>query len=179
RPGSVRGDQRRFCASDLAAIDATGGRRDKRLAPFPKAPERCQSRVSRRKGAGDPGCYFCRLRAVVLSWHHRRTGAQTAYPGAVRGFWTGREKLNPRQASDRCASAAVTPPSDRHPVTVEFMILIVSALACAQICEVMNEFNCRDPLHHLEPELVFTAQPQWCTVQDTDGRTVHLISKDS
>src|SRR6185312_7456517 len=92
-------------------------------------------------------------------------------------------KLNPRQACDRCASATVarpvipTPPSDRHPVTVEFMILIVSALACAQICEVMNEFNCRDPLHHLEPELVFTAQPQWCTVQDTDGRTVHLISK--
>jgi hypothetical protein len=36
--------------------------------------------------------------------------------------------------------------SDRHAVTVEFMIFVISALTC-------------DPLHHLEPELIFAAQP--------------------
>ena len=49
--------------------------------------------------------------------------------------------------------------SDRHPVTVEFMIFVVSALTSAKVREVVNELDRRDPLHHLEPELIFAAQP--------------------
>jgi hypothetical protein len=48
---------------------------------------------------------------------------------------------------------------DRHPVTVEFMIFVVSALTSAKVRKVMNELDCCDPLHHLEAELILTAQP--------------------
>src|SRR6476646_5728338 len=68
--------------------------------------------------------------------------------------------------------------SDRHPVTVEFMIFVISALTGAEVREIMNELNRRYPLHHLEPQLVFAAQPQRCAVQHADGRSIHFISED-
>ena len=49
--------------------------------------------------------------------------------------------------------------SDRHPVTVEFMIFVVSALTSAKVREIVNELDCCDPFHHFEPELIFAAQP--------------------
>jgi hypothetical protein len=49
--------------------------------------------------------------------------------------------------------------SDRHPVTVEFMIFVISALTSAKICKIMNELDRGDPFHHLKPELIFAAQP--------------------
>ena len=48
---------------------------------------------------------------------------------------------------------------DWHPVTVEFMIFVISALTSAKVREIMNELDRCDPLHHLEPELIFAAQP--------------------
>ena len=58
------------------------------------------------------------------------------------------------------------------------MIFVVSALAGAKVREIMNELDRRDPLHHLEPELIFAAQPQRRAVQHADGRSVHFISED-
>ena len=49
--------------------------------------------------------------------------------------------------------------SDRHPVTVEFMIFVISALTSAKVCKIMNELDRGDPFHHLEAELIFAAQP--------------------
>jgi len=46
---------------------------------------------------------------------------------------------------------------DWHPITVEFMIFVVAALAGAKVGEVMNELDCRDPFHHLESQLVLAA----------------------
>ena len=54
---------------------------------------------------------------------------------------------------------ASTDHSDRHPVTVEFMIFVVSALTSAKVREIVNELDCCDPFHHFEPELIFAAQP--------------------
>ena len=68
--------------------------------------------------------------------------------------------------------------SDRHPVAVEFVILVISALTGAKIREVMDELDRRDPLHHLEPELILAAQPQRRAVQHADGRSVHLVGED-
>ena len=59
-------------------------------------------------------------------------------------------------AFQHTASAEV---SDRHPVTVEFMIFVISALTGAKVRKIMNELDRRDPLHHLEPKLIFAAQP--------------------
>jgi hypothetical protein len=49
--------------------------------------------------------------------------------------------------------------SDRHPVAVEFMIFVISALTGAKVGEIMNELDCCDPFHHLETEFIFAAQP--------------------
>src|SRR6185437_5307552 len=49
--------------------------------------------------------------------------------------------------------------SNRHPVAVEFVVLVVAALARAEIGEVMDELDCRDPFDHLEPQLILAAQP--------------------
>jgi hypothetical protein len=46
---------------------------------------------------------------------------------------------------------------DWHPITVEFMIFVIAALAGAKVREVMNELDRRDPLHHFEPQLIFAA----------------------
>jgi len=37
------------------------------------------------------------------------------------------------------------------------MIFIISALTSAEIREIVNELDCCDPLHHLEPELMNSA----------------------
>ena len=58
------------------------------------------------------------------------------------------------------------------------MIFVISALTGAEVREIMNELDRRDPLHHLEPKLVFAAQPQWCAMQHADGRSIHFISED-
>ncbi len=50
--------------------------------------------------------------------------------------------------------------SNRHTVAVEFVVLIVAAVAGAQVGKVMNEFDRDDPFDHLEAELVLAAQPQ-------------------
>ena len=47
--------------------------------------------------------------------------------------------------------------SNRHPVAVEFVVLIVAAVAGAEIGEVVDELDCRDPLYHLETQLVLAA----------------------
>jgi len=56
------------------------------------------------------------------------------------------------------------------------MIFVISALAGAKVREIMNELDRCDLLHHLEPELIFTAQPRWCAVQHADRCSVHLFS---
>ena len=70
------------------------------------------------------------------------------------------------QLSERCRL-------DWHPKTVKFMIFVVAALAGAEIREIMNEFDRRDPFHHLEAKLVFAAQRR--AVQHADGRSVHFV----
>ncbi len=49
--------------------------------------------------------------------------------------------------------------SDRHPVTVEFMIFVISTLTSAKVCKITNELDSGDPFHHLKAELIFAAQP--------------------
>ena len=44
--------------------------------------------------------------------------------------------------------------SDWLPVAVEFVVLVVAALPCAEIGEVMDEFDRDDPFYHLEAESV-------------------------
>ncbi len=44
--------------------------------------------------------------------------------------------------------------SDRHPVAEELVVLVVAALAGPEIGEVGDELDRRDPLDHLEAELV-------------------------
>ena len=41
--------------------------------------------------------------------------------------------------------------SDRHSIAVEFMIFVISALAGAEVREIMDELNRGNPFHHLEP----------------------------
>jgi hypothetical protein len=47
--------------------------------------------------------------------------------------------------------------SNRHSVTVEFVVLIIAAEAGAEIGEVVDELDCRNPLDHLETQLVLAA----------------------
>ena len=68
--------------------------------------------------------------------------------------------------------------SDRHAITVELVVLIITALACAEISEVMHEFDRCDPLDHLETQLIFASQPQRSAMQYADGRAVHLVGED-
>src|ERR1700688_4322434 len=49
--------------------------------------------------------------------------------------------------------------SDWHPVTVEFMIFVISTLTSTKVRKIMNELDCCDPLYHLETEFIFAAQP--------------------
>ena len=49
--------------------------------------------------------------------------------------------------------------SDRHPVTVEFMIFVIATLTSAKVCKITNELDSCDPFHHLKAELIFAAQP--------------------
>ncbi|HEY7873471.1 MAG TPA: DUF2945 domain-containing protein [Rudaea sp.] len=49
--------------------------------------------------------------------------------------------------------------SNRHPIAVEFVVLVVAAQARAEIGEIMDELDCRDPFDHLEPQLILAAQP--------------------
>ena len=56
--------------------------------------------------------------------------------------------------------------SDRRSIAVELVILVVAALASAEVGEVVHELDGRDPLHHLEAELVFAPQPQGRAMQD-------------
>ena len=42
------------------------------------------------------------------------------------------------------------PTSNWHPVTIELMILVVATLASAQMSEIMDELDSRNPLDHLE-----------------------------
>jgi hypothetical protein len=39
------------------------------------------------------------------------------------------------------------------------MIFVVAALTSAKVYKIMDELDCRDPFHHLEPKLIFAAQP--------------------
>ena len=59
-------------------------------------------------------------------------------------------------AFQHTASAEV---SNGHSITIEFMIFVISTLTGAQVCELMNELDRCDPLHHFEPELIFATQP--------------------
>ena len=58
------------------------------------------------------------------------------------------------------------------------MIFVIPALTSAKVREIMNELDCCDPLHHLESKLIFTAEPQWCAVQNAERCSVHFVSKD-
>ena len=48
--------------------------------------------------------------------------------------------------------------SNRHAVTIELVVLIIAALASAEVGEVVHELDGRDPLDHLEAQLVLTSQ---------------------
>ena len=96
----------------------------------------------------------------------RRSGRRERYPGPVTLANMHAEGVRSLAVSCwlvdiRFASAEH---SDRPPVTVEFVILDVSALIGAEVSEVMNKLDRCDPLHHLEPKLIFETQPQWCAV---------------
>src|SRR6185312_4968561 len=79
--------------------------------------------------------------------------------------------------SDPCAWPSVDR-SDRHPIAVELVILVIASLTGAKVRKVMDELNRRYPLHHLEPELILATQPQRRTMQHADRRSVHLIGKN-
>ena len=49
--------------------------------------------------------------------------------------------------------------SNRLPVAVELMVLVVAALARAKVGEIVHELDGRDPFHHLETQLVLATQP--------------------
>jgi hypothetical protein len=85
---------------------------------------------------------------------------------AVRLGSAGTQGVRPR--FDAVAWISITAPafsvllrlvSNRHAVSIEFVILVIATLAGAEVREIVDELDRRDPLDHLEPELVFTAQP--------------------
>src|SRR6185437_7296104 len=78
----------------------------------------------------------------------------------------------------RIAAGAVMFSSNRHSISIELMILVVTALAGAEVRVLMHELDGLDPLHHLEAELVLTAQPQRRAVDQRQWRAVHLIGED-
>ena len=66
------------------------------------------------------------------------------------------------------------PRSDRHPVAIELVVLVVAALSGAEVPEVVQELYGRKPLHHLEAQLVLAAQPYRSAVQHADRGVVHV-----
>jgi len=40
--------------------------------------------------------------------------------------------------------------SDRHPITIEFVVLVIAALASTEVGEVVNELDGFDPFDHFE-----------------------------
>jgi hypothetical protein len=55
------------------------------------------------------------------------------------------------------------------------MVLIMAALARTEIGEVVHKFDRRDPLDHLEAQLILASQTQRRAMQHADRRTVHLV----
>src|SRR5262245_14705366 len=75
-------------------------------------------------------------------------------------------EVRPRHSRNlRSISPNTKPPSgvrlNRHPISVEFMVLVVAALTPADAREVIHKLDRPDPLYLLEAQLILAAQTQW------------------
>jgi hypothetical protein len=68
--------------------------------------------------------------------------------------------------------------SNRFPITVELMILVVAALTGPKMGKVVDELDRGNPFHLLETELIFTPQSQGRAVQHADRLAIHVIRED-
>lgn len=67
--------------------------------------------------------------------------------------------------------------SNRHTVSIEFMIFVIPALAGSQVCEIVDELYGFDPFDHLEAQLILASQSKRGSVQHAKRRSVQLIGK--
>src|SRR5215469_1232229 len=67
--------------------------------------------------------------------------------------------------------------SDRHPVTVEFVVLVVAPLAGSEVGEIRDEIDGFDPLDVFEAQFVLAAKPQRRSVQYADRLSIHFIGQ--
>ena len=65
--------------------------------------------------------------------------------------------------------------SNRFPITVELVILVVAAPSGAKMSKVVDELDRRNPFHLLETEFIFSPQSQGCAVQHADRLAIHVI----
>ncbi len=66
-------------------------------------------------------------------------------------------------------------PSDRLSVAEEFVFLVVSAVAAADLGVVRDQLDSFDPPDLLEPELDLVAQPQQRAVPERQGLVVQVV----
>src|SRR6185312_16704649 len=78
----------------------------------------------------------------------------------------------------RAGRRAMPYASNRHTVSIELMILVIAALSRAEVGEVPNKLDRRDPLDHLEAQLVLTPQPQRRAMEDAHRRPVHFVGEN-
>src|SRR5579883_2211061 len=69
--------------------------------------------------------------------------------------------------------------SNRHTISIEFVIFVIATLAGPKIGEVSHELDRSDPFDHLEAQFVLATQPKWRAMQNAERLPVHLIGEDS
>lgn len=63
------------------------------------------------------------------------------------------------KASWRQGSFLKTQTSNRHVISIEFVIFVIAALAGTQVGKIMYKLDGSDPFNHLEAQLVLASQP--------------------
>ena len=82
----------------------------------------------------------------LFRFHHVRKGMEETCVAAITAE-NGLPRLPTRHLSDR------------HPVTVEFVVLVETALALSDLGEICNKLDRFDPFDLLEAQFVLAAKP--------------------
>src|SRR5262249_5343183 len=89
----------------------------------------------------------------------------------------GRNGGNTRAGGEAVPGLATSLGSDRHAVSINLVVIIVTALARPKVGVVVHELDCGEPLHHPEAQLVLAAQAQRRAMHDTKRLIVHLVGE--
>jgi hypothetical protein len=107
-------------------------------------------------------------------------GCWTRWPGAAGTFAAYRPRSQDGVAAIGPGGAGLTrirlpaqrdaPASNRHAIPVELVIFVITTIAGAEVGEIVHELDRRDPLDHLEAQLVLATQPQRRAMQHAERR---------